>query len=58
MSRATDGISRNFHFNSEGMREAEQAFRQTYPAFASTSALDDLRAREWSRSISSIRMGP
>jgi molybdenum cofactor sulfurtransferase len=49
MSRATDGISRNFHFNSEGMREAEQAFRQTYPAFASTSALDDLRAREYAR---------
>jgi selenocysteine lyase/cysteine desulfurase len=31
------------------MREAEQAFRQAYPAFASTSPLDDLRAREYAR---------
>ena len=38
-----------FPFNSGEMREAEQAFRQAYPAFESTSALDDLRAREYAR---------
>ncbi len=36
-------------FNSGEMREAEQAFRRAYPAFASTSAVDDLRAREYAR---------
>src|SRR5947209_12257717 len=46
MSRATRSA---FHFNSVAMREAEQAFRQAYPAFASTSALDDLRVREYAR---------
>ncbi len=28
---------------------AEQAFRQTYPTFDSTSSLDELRAREYAR---------
>jgi len=49
MSGATGGTSSAFHFNSMEMREAEQAFRQAYPAFESTSALDALRAREYAR---------
>ncbi len=49
MSGATGGARSPFHFNSLEMREAEQAFRQAYPTFASTSALDDLRAREYAR---------
>src|SRR5215469_13915895 len=32
-----------------GMHIAEQAFRQTYPTFDSTSSLDELRAREYAR---------
>ncbi len=49
MSGATGGTSNAFHFNSMEMREAEQAFRQAYPAFESTFALDALRAREYAR---------
>ena len=49
MSGATGGTSSAFHFNSVEMREAEQAFRQAYPAFESTSSLDALRAREYAR---------
>lgn len=49
MSAATDSTGGTFHFNSEEMREAERAFRQAYPDFASTSLLDDLRAREYAR---------
>jgi len=49
MSGATGGTSSPFHFNSVEMREAEQAFRQAYPAFESTSSLDALRAREYAR---------
>jgi selenocysteine lyase/cysteine desulfurase len=49
MSGATGGTSSTFHFNSVEMREAEQAFRQTYPAFESTSSVDELRAREYAR---------
>lgn len=49
MSGAADDTSSTFRFNSVEMREAEQAFRQAYPAFESTSALDALRAREYAR---------
>ncbi len=49
MSRATADASSTLHFNSIAMREAEQAFRQAYPAFAITSTLDDLRASEYAR---------
>ncbi len=49
MSEATDGASSTPHFNSVEMREAEQAFRQAYPAFENTSSLDALRAREYAR---------
>src|SRR6266567_8376661 len=35
--------------NSAAMHKAEQAFRQTYPTFDSTSSLDELRAREYAR---------
>src|SRR5712692_8891171 len=49
MSGATGGTSSAFHFNSMEMREAEQAFRQAYPAFESTYSLDALRAREYAR---------
>jgi len=49
MSGATGGTSSAFHFNSGEMLEAEQAFRQAYPAFARTSVLDELRAREYAR---------
>jgi molybdenum cofactor sulfurtransferase len=49
MSRARGGTGRPFHFNSVEMRAAEQAFRQAYPAFESTSPLDALRAREYAR---------
>ena len=47
MSRVTGSTSSPLHFNSGEMREAEQAFQQAYPRFESTSALDDLRAREY-----------
>ena len=49
MSEATGDTSSTLHVNSMAMREVEQAFRQAYPAFESTSALDDLRAREYAR---------
>jgi molybdenum cofactor sulfurtransferase len=49
MSAATGGTDGIPHFNLVAMREAEQAFRQAYPAFESTSSLDDLRAREYAR---------
>jgi selenocysteine lyase/cysteine desulfurase len=49
MSAATGDTSSPLPVNSVAMREAEQAFRQAYPAFASTSALDDLRAKEYAR---------
>jgi len=49
MSGAPGGTRSPFHFNSVEMREAEQAFRHAYPAFASTSSLDTLRAREYAR---------
>src|SRR5258706_1043842 len=49
MSGATGGTSSPLHFNSVEMREAEQAFRQAYPAFESTFSLDALRAREYAR---------
>ena len=37
------------HFNAPSMQSAEQAFRQAYPAFESTSILDHLRATEYTR---------
>src|SRR5207248_6225715 len=49
MSGATSDTSSPLHVNPIAMREAEKAFRQAYPAFASTSVLDDLRAREYAR---------
>src|SRR6266700_6846762 len=49
MSGATGDTSGPLHVNSGEMREAEQAFRQAYPTFENTSALDDLRAREYAR---------
>ena len=49
MSGATGDTSSTFHFNSGEMCEAEQAFRQAYPTFESTSLLDALRAREYAR---------
>jgi molybdenum cofactor sulfurtransferase len=49
MSGATGDISSPLHVNSMAMREAEQAFRQAYPAFVNTVALDDLRTREYAR---------
>ena len=45
MSRATDSTSINLF----AMLEADQAFRQAYPTFESTSSLDALRAREYAR---------
>src|SRR5947209_2655442 len=47
MSGAANSANWTFHFNSEGMREVEHAFRLAYPAFANTSLLDDLRAKEY-----------
>jgi len=35
--------------DSAAMHVAEQAFRQTYPTFDSTSSLDELRAKEYAR---------
>ena len=35
--------------NSAAMHKAEQAFRQTYPTFDSTSSLDELRVKEYAR---------
>jgi selenocysteine lyase/cysteine desulfurase len=49
MSETKVNAGSPFPFNSGEMREAEQAFRRAYPAFASTSAVDDLRAREYAR---------
>src|SRR5258708_40094629 len=49
MDGATGGPSSPLHFTSVQMREAEEAFRQAYRAFESTSALDALRAREYAR---------
>jgi len=37
------------HFNAPSMQSEEQAFRQAYPAFESTSILDHLRATEYTR---------
>lgn len=49
MSKAARSTGSPFHPSSKEIREAEQAFRQAYPAFESTSALDALRAREYAR---------
>lgn len=35
--------------SAEELDAAETAFRRTYPAYAQTSALDDLRARDYAR---------
>ena len=49
MREATGGTSSTLHFNSVEIHEAEQAFRQAYPAFENTSSKDALRAREYAR---------
>lgn len=49
MSEATGGAGSPLHFSSGEMREAERAFRRAYPAFAGTSSLDALRAKEYGR---------
>src|SRR3979411_1415558 len=49
MSEATGDASSTPRFNSVEMRKAEQAFRQAYPSFESTSFLDELRASEYAR---------
>jgi molybdenum cofactor sulfurtransferase len=49
MSRVAESTSSTFHFNPAEMRRTEQAFRQAYPTFESTSSLDALRAREYAR---------
>jgi len=49
MREATGGTSSTLHFNSVEIHEAEQAFRQAYPAFENTSSMDALRAREYAR---------
>ena len=41
--------SRLPHFNAPSIQSADQAFRQAYPAFESTSILDQLRATEYTR---------
>src|SRR5581483_8618939 len=49
MNEATGGTRSPLHFSSGELRVAEQAFRRAYPAFASTSSLDVLRAEEYRR---------
>lgn len=49
MSGASDGAGRPFHSGVMDMREAEQMFLRTYPAFENTSSLDTLRAKEYAR---------
>lgn len=49
MSEATGDTNGTLHFSPVEMRKAEQTFRQAYPAFASTSFLDDLRTSEYAR---------
>ena len=44
-----EGRSSSPHSQLPLMQSAEQAFRQAYPAFESTSILDQLRAREYTR---------
>ena len=44
-----EGRSSSPHPNSPSMQSEEQAFRQAYPAFESTSILDHLRATEYTR---------
>src|SRR5579859_3305480 len=46
---AHTGTSNSSHFNSVPMHQAEQAFRQTYLSYASTSILDKLRTTEYGR---------
>jgi hypothetical protein len=49
MRDGTDNAVSSPRSNSAAMHRAEQAFRQTYPTFDSTSSLDELRAREYAR---------
>lgn len=49
VSEIASNTSNPLHIDVEEMREAEQKFRQAYPAFENTSTLDTLRAKEYSR---------
>lgn len=49
MNAASGGTSGLLHIDDSTLHEAEQAFRQTYPAFAGTALLDKLRASEYAR---------
>src|SRR5947199_2386931 len=49
MSEVINSVGSSYHSNSTSMHEAEQAFRQNYPIYESTSLLDELRATEYSR---------
>ncbi len=49
MSGATGDMKSSLPDDPLEMRQAEQAFRQAYPSFESTSLLDDLRESEYAR---------
>jgi molybdenum cofactor sulfurtransferase len=49
MYEENSGAGNPSHSYSTSMHIAEEAFRQTYPTFASTSYLDELRAKEYTR---------
>ena len=49
MSRSTGDTNSILPINAVEMKKAEQAFRQAYPSFESTSLLDELRASEYAR---------
>ena len=49
MSEIISSAGSFLHSNSPSMQIAEQAFRQNYPTFESTSLLEELRAREYGR---------
>lgn len=48
MSEVINSVCSSPHSNSTSMHEAEQAFRQNYPIYESTSLLDELCATEYS----------
>ena len=49
MSEVISSAGSSPQFNAISMQKAEQEFRQSYPAFETTSSMDELRAREYSR---------
>lgn len=49
MRESIDSAVPSLRPDSAAMHVAEQAFRQAYPTFDSTSSLDELRAREYAR---------